>query len=46
MMTSIQEGEDDKDITTSDTTTPSIKVQGPIMRSRALAYIFSNHRRD
>jgi translation initiation factor IF-1 len=33
--TSIQEGEDDKDITTSDTTTPSIDVQGPITRSRA-----------
>jgi hypothetical protein len=28
-----QEGEDDEDITTSDTTTPSIEVQGPIMRS-------------
>jgi hypothetical protein len=33
--TSIQEGEDDEDITTSDTTIPSIKLQGPIMRSRA-----------
>jgi hypothetical protein len=33
--TSIQEGEDDEDITTSDTTTPSIEVQGPITRSRA-----------
>jgi hypothetical protein len=32
---SIQEGEDDEDITTSDTTTPSIEVQGPIMRSQA-----------
>jgi hypothetical protein len=30
-----QEGEDDDDITTSDTTTPSIEVQGPITRSRA-----------
>jgi hypothetical protein len=30
---SIQEGEDDEDITTSDTTTPSIEVQGPITRS-------------
>jgi hypothetical protein len=34
-ITSIQEGEDDEDITTSDTTTPSIEVQGPITRSRA-----------
>jgi hypothetical protein len=34
-MMSIEEGEDDRDITTSDTTTPSIKVQGPITRSRA-----------
>jgi hypothetical protein len=34
-MTSIQEGEDDEDITTLDTTTPSIEVHGPIMRSRA-----------
>jgi hypothetical protein len=33
--TSIQEGEDDEDITTSDTTIPSIELQGPIMRSRA-----------
>jgi hypothetical protein len=33
--TSIQEGEDDDDITTSDTTTPSIEVQGPITRLRA-----------
>jgi hypothetical protein len=32
---SIQEGEHDEDITTSDTTTPSIEVQGPITRSRA-----------
>jgi hypothetical protein len=32
---SIQEGEDDEDITMSDTTTPSIEVQGPITRSRA-----------
>jgi hypothetical protein len=32
---SIQEGEDDEDITTLDTTTPSIELQGPIMRSRA-----------
>jgi hypothetical protein len=30
--TSIQEGEDDEDITTSDTTTPSIEVQQPIRR--------------
>jgi hypothetical protein len=34
-MTSIQEGEDDEDITTLDTTTPSIEVHGPITRSRA-----------
>jgi hypothetical protein len=34
-MTSNKEGEDDEDITTSDTTTPSIEVQGPITRSRA-----------
>jgi hypothetical protein len=34
-MTSNQEGEDDEDITTSDTATPSIEVQGPIMRSQA-----------
>jgi hypothetical protein len=33
--TSNQEGEDDEDITTSDTTTPCIEVQGPITRSRA-----------
>jgi hypothetical protein len=33
--TSMQEGEDDEDITTSDTTTPSIEVQRPITRSRA-----------
>jgi hypothetical protein len=32
-MTSIQEGEDDEDITTSDITIPSIELQGPIMRS-------------
>jgi hypothetical protein len=32
-MTSNQEGEDDEDITTSDTTIPYIEVQGPIMRS-------------
>jgi hypothetical protein len=31
--TSIQEGEDDEDITMSDTTIPSIELQGPIMRS-------------
>jgi hypothetical protein len=31
----IKRGEDDEDITTSDTTTSSIEVQGPIMRSRA-----------
>jgi hypothetical protein len=30
-----QEGEDDVDITRSDTTTASIEVQGQIMRSRA-----------
>jgi hypothetical protein len=30
---SIQEGEDDEDVTTLDTTTPSIELQGPIMRS-------------
>jgi hypothetical protein len=35
MTTSIQEGEDDEDITTSYTTTPSIEVHGPIMRSWA-----------
>jgi hypothetical protein len=34
-MTLIQEGEDDEDITTSDTTIPSIEFQGPITRSRA-----------
>jgi hypothetical protein len=34
-MTSFQEGKDDEDITTSDTTTPSIELQGPITRSRA-----------
>jgi hypothetical protein len=33
--TSIQEGEDDEDITTSDTIIPSIELQGPIMRSWA-----------
>jgi hypothetical protein len=33
--TSIQEGGDDEDITTSDTTTPSIELQGPITRSQA-----------
>jgi hypothetical protein len=33
--TPIQEGEDDEDITTSDTTIPSIELQGPITRSRA-----------
>jgi hypothetical protein len=33
--TSIQEGEDNEDITTSDTTIPSIELQGPITRSRA-----------
>jgi hypothetical protein len=32
---SIQEGEDDENFTTSDTTIPSIKLQGPITRSRA-----------
>jgi hypothetical protein len=31
----IKRGEDDEDITTSDTTTSSIEVHGPIMRSRA-----------
>jgi hypothetical protein len=30
---STQEGEDDKDITTLDTTFPSIEIQGPIKRS-------------
>jgi hypothetical protein len=34
-MMSIQEGEDGEDITTSDTTIPSIELQGPITRSRA-----------
>jgi hypothetical protein len=33
--TSIQEGEDDEEITTLDTTTPSIEVHGLIMRSQA-----------
>jgi hypothetical protein len=33
--TPIQEGEDDEDITTSNTTIPSIELQGPITRSRA-----------
>jgi hypothetical protein len=33
--TSIQEGEDDEDITMLDTTTPSIEVQRPITRSRS-----------
>jgi hypothetical protein len=32
-MTLIQEGKDDEDITMSDTTTPSIEMHGPIMRS-------------
>jgi hypothetical protein len=32
---SIQEWEDDEDITTSNTTIPSIELQGPIMISRA-----------
>jgi hypothetical protein len=32
-MMSIQEGEDDEDISTLDTTMPSIEVQGPITRS-------------
>jgi hypothetical protein len=30
-----QEGEDDENITSLDTTTPSIKIHGPITRSRA-----------
>jgi hypothetical protein len=34
-MMSIQEGEDDEDITMSDTTIPSIELQGPITRLRA-----------
>jgi hypothetical protein len=34
-MMSIQEGEGDEDITTLDTTIPSIELQGPITRSRA-----------
>jgi hypothetical protein len=33
--TSIQEGEDDEDITTSNTTTHSIEMQGPIPKSQA-----------
>jgi translation initiation factor IF-1 len=33
--TLIQEGEDDEDITMSDTTIPSIEFQGPITRSQA-----------
>jgi hypothetical protein len=32
---SIQEGEDDEDITTSDTTISSIELQGPITTSQA-----------
>jgi hypothetical protein len=32
-MTSIQEGKDAEDITTSDTITPSTEVHGPITRS-------------
>jgi hypothetical protein len=32
---SIQEGEDDEDITMSDTTIPFIELQGPITRLRA-----------
>jgi hypothetical protein len=32
---SIQEGEDDEDITALDTTTPSIEMHGSITRSRA-----------
>jgi hypothetical protein len=32
-MTSFQEGEDDENITMSDTTIPSIELQGPITRS-------------
>jgi hypothetical protein len=35
MTTSIQEGEDDEYITTSDTTTPSIEMHRPIIRSPA-----------
>ena len=31
--TSIQEGEDDEDITTLDTIIPSIEMQGPITKS-------------
>jgi hypothetical protein len=31
----IKRGGDDEDITTLETTTPSIEVQGPIMRSQA-----------
>jgi hypothetical protein len=34
-MTSNQECDDDEDITTSDTTTPSNEVHGPFMRSQA-----------
>jgi hypothetical protein len=34
-MMSIQEGKDDEDITTSDSTIHSIELQGPITRSRA-----------
>jgi hypothetical protein len=33
--TSNQEGDNDEGTTTSDTTTPSIEVQGPITRSQA-----------
>src|SRR6266540_3342538 len=34
-MTTIQEGEDDEDISTTDITIPPILIQGPITRSRA-----------
>jgi hypothetical protein len=34
-MTSMQEGEDDKDINTSATIIPSVEILGPITRSRA-----------
>jgi hypothetical protein len=39
-MTSNQGGEDDEDITTSDTTTP-IEVQGPITRLRENNYVIT-----
>ena len=34
-MTSFQEGEDDEDLTPSDTHTPPVATQGPMTRARA-----------